>query len=91
MLVISSPYHIYREPARNPQLQSLQQYASLSSDEEVTITCCTNGRSELLGKDLRQLSMSKVQRGGMWLILVQALVSRPLHFLAGGFVMVSHM
>lgn len=56
----------------------------------ILLTSCKMERSELLGKDLRQLSLRKVQRGGMWLILIQALVSRPLHFLAGGFVMVSH-
>jgi hypothetical protein len=53
------------------------------------MTVYVDVRSELLGKELRQLSLKKVQRGGMWLVLVRALISRPIHFLAGGFIMVS--
>jgi hypothetical protein len=45
----------------------------------------------MLGADIKKMSMKKVQRGGMWLILFKALTSRAQYFLAGGFVMVRQL
>lgn len=42
----------------------------------------------MLGTDIKKMSLKRVQKGGMYLIMFKALTSRPHYILLGGTIMV---
>jgi hypothetical protein len=45
----------------------------------------------MLGADVKKMSMKKVVRGGKMLVLLMAMLSRPLHIIASGILFGSSM